>query len=110
MEMHIILWICDWGSAQENEKAKSGFIVPVLLDFTNKGIILACADDVLILFSLIVTDYQLLARLLVIISKKMSLISEAHCSVALFCCFCIKLFFCDSKHQLYSVLLINLRC
>ena len=98
------------GSAQENEIAKSGFIVPVLLDFTNKGIILACADDVLILFSLIVTDYQLLARLLVIISKKMSLVSEAHCSVFLFCCFCIKLFFCDSKHQLYSILLINLRC
>ena len=37
-----------WGSAQENERAKSGFIVPVLLDFTNKGIILACADGVLI--------------------------------------------------------------
>ena len=48
MEMHIILWICDRGSAQENERAKSGFIVPVLLDFTNKGIILACADGVLI--------------------------------------------------------------
>ena len=36
------------GSAQENERAKSGFIVPVLLDFTHKGIILACADDILI--------------------------------------------------------------
>ena len=48
MEMHIILWVCDRGNAQENERAKSGFIVPVLLDFTNKGIILACADGVLI--------------------------------------------------------------
>lgn len=48
MEMHAILWACDRGSAQENERAKSGFIVPVLLDFTNKGIILACADGVLI--------------------------------------------------------------
>ena len=48
MEMHAILWACDRESAQENEKAKSGFIVPVLLDFTHKGIILACADDVLI--------------------------------------------------------------
>ena len=48
MEKHAILWVCDRGSAQENERAKSGFIVPVLLDFTNKGIILACADGVLI--------------------------------------------------------------
>ena len=37
-----------WGSAQEHEIVKSGFIVPVLLDFTNKGIILACADGALI--------------------------------------------------------------
>ena len=48
MEKHAILWVCDRGSAQENERAKSGFIVPVLLDFTNKGIILACADGALI--------------------------------------------------------------